>query len=78
MAKTDLIDQPKKLLTSFEGKQSLCLLCPGGYVLYLYTGVCVWRVKFKPKNIGNFLPKDIHYVGENCVLVINLMARDYF
>ena len=65
------------------------MLDPRGYFLYLYTGVCAWRVKFKPKNMDsseNFAPKknrDLAYfllknIGENCVLVINLMARDYF
>ena len=28
-------------------------ITPGGYFLYLYTGVCVWRVKFKPQNMDS-------------------------
>ena len=61
---------------------------PGGYFVYSCTGVCVWRVKFKPKNMDSLkilhqkywdlaylLPKN---TGKNCVLVINLMVRDYF
>ena len=31
---------------------------------HLYTGVCVWRVKFKPKNMGSLeilLPKILEY-----------------
>ena len=29
-----------------------------GYFVYLYTGVCIWRAKFKPKNMDS--PKILH------------------
>ena len=61
---------------------------PGGYLLYLYTGVSVWRIKFKPKkwihckfctqkhcDPAYLLPKNM---GDNFILVINLIARNYF
>ena len=39
---------------------------PRGYFLSLYTGVCVWRVKFKPQNMDSlkiFHPK----ILESCI-----------
>ena len=43
-------------VTPFSCKQNNAL--PGGYLLYLYMVMCVWRVKFKPKNMDSL--KSLH------------------
>ena len=82
-------DRNIKLINAFVFRVSSSIDFPGGYLLYLYTGVCVWRVKYKPRNmdslkilhpkiLGSYISLTQKNMGENCVLVINLMARDYF
>ena len=60
------VDEP--LITNYT---ALLEFNPGGYLQHWYTGVCVWRVKSRPKNMG---PSKLY--SRNLVQDVNLLPKN--